>query len=144
MNSALKDQEVKLRSLFEKQDRSRGRRRSKKITRVQELILDTLYVKKRLMRSSEIRIAVGRRIKGVSNYLFFTALNDLFKKDLIIKKKNLLNMKYTFYTLSETENDNRNNYVYTPIHISGREYMYISALRTNLESDLQLFGRFLY
>ncbi|MHA1186950.1 MAG: hypothetical protein ACTSSK_08780 [Candidatus Heimdallarchaeota archaeon] len=99
MNSEIKEREIQLRQMFEKKVNSRGRKRSKKSTRVQELILDILYVRKRLMRSSEIRIAVARRIKGLSNYLFFTALNDLYKKEMIVKKKNLLNMKLEFIVI---------------------------------------------
>ncbi len=144
MNSQIREREIQLRKMFEKQINSRGRKRSKKSTRVQELILDILYVRKRLMRSSEIRIAVARRIKGLSNYLFFTALNDLYKKEMILKKKNLLNMKYTFYTLSENESNIRINCNYSPAQISGRELRYIITLRNNLENDMLLFGRFLY
>ncbi|MFW9924669.1 MAG: hypothetical protein ACFFDW_15410 [Candidatus Thorarchaeota archaeon] len=144
MNSAIREKEVQLRTMFEKQISSRGRKRSKKTTRVQELILDTLYVTNRLMRSSEIRIAVGRRIKGLSNYLFFSALNDLHQKEMIIKKKNLLNMKYTFYTLSENEKFDRNTYSYATAHISSKELLYLSTIRSTIEGDLLLFGRFFY
>ncbi|MHA1125952.1 MAG: hypothetical protein ACTSO7_11665 [Candidatus Heimdallarchaeota archaeon] len=144
MNSEIKEREIQLRKMFEKQVNSRGRKRSKKSTRVQELILDILYVRKRLMRSSEIRIAVARRIKGLSNYLFFTALNDLYKKEMIVKKKNLLNMKYTFYTLSANESNIRINCNYSPAQISGRELRYLMSLKTSLENDMFLFGRFLY
>lgn len=144
MNSTIKEREVKLRTMFEKQVSSRGRKRSKKTTRVQELILDTLYVTNRLMRSSEIRISVGRRIKGLSNYLFFSALNDLHQKDMIIKKKNLLNMKYTFYTLSVNERSQRSGSSYQSTQISSKELIYLSMIRSEIEGDLLLFGRFFY
>ncbi|HUU76735.1 MAG TPA: hypothetical protein VMX55_00215 [candidate division Zixibacteria bacterium] len=144
MNSTIKEREVKLRAMFEKQVSSRGRKRSKKTTRVQELILDTLYVTNRLMRSSEIRIAVGRRIKGLSNYLFFSALNDLHQKEMIIKKKNLLNMKYTFYSLSLDERSQRCGFDIASAHISTKELLYLTTIRSTIESDLLLFGRFFY
>lgn len=144
MNSTIKEREMKLRAMFEKQVSSRGRKRSKKTTRVQELILDTLYVTNRLMRSSEIRIAVGRRIKGLSNYLFFSALNDLNQKEMIIKKKNLLNMKYTFYSLSVDERSQRCGFDFTSAHISTKELLYLTTIRSTIENDLLLFGRFFY
>lgn len=144
MNSSIKEREVQLRMMFEKQVSSRGRKRSKKTTRVQELILDTLFVTNRLMRSSEIRIAVGKRIKGLSNYLFFSALNDLNQKEMIIKKKNLLNMKYTFYTLSLNERVQRSGTNISTIHISSKELIYLTALRSTMENEFLIFGRFFY
>ena len=96
------------------------------------------------MRSSEIRISVGRRIKGLSNYLFFSALNDLHQKDMIIKKKNLLNMKYTFYTLSVNERSQRSGSSYQSTQISSKELIYLSMIRSEIEGDLLLFGRFFY
>ncbi|NHJ87514.1 MAG: hypothetical protein FK734_18785 [Asgard group archaeon] len=125
MDSTIKIREMRIREALDKNRGSRGRKRSKKTVRVQELILDLLFVKQRLMRSSEIRIAVAKRVKGLSNYLFFSALQDLQKNGTIIKKKNLLNMKYTFYTLSMEEKQLRERDGFSREQISGSELNYI-------------------
>ena len=145
MNSEIKEREVQLRQMFEKQVNSRGRKRSKKTIRVQELILDTWYVNSRLMRSSEIRIAVGRRVKGLSNYLFFSALQDLQKRGEIIKKKNLLNMKYTFYILSDEERRVRDDYSFPAIQqYRIMRWDYLTTLPLSIEKDLSIAPRFFF
>ncbi len=143
MTSNVKDRELRIRESLEKKKGTRGRKKSKKTIRVQELIMDLLFVSRRLMRSSEIRIAVAKRVKGLSNYLFFSALTDLQKQGSILKKKNLLNMKYTFYVLSEEERGLRLKDSLPREHISGIELKYM--LRTyQLEKDLIFPQRFLF
>ena len=137
MTSTIKDRELRIWESLERKKGTRGRKKSKKTVRVQELIMDLLYLSRRLMRSSEIRIAVGRRVKGLSNYLFFSALMDLQKRGTIIKKKNLLNMKYTFYALSEDERSLRHIDSMPREQISGLELKYITSLY-QLEKDLIL------
>lgn len=144
MTSTIKDREMRIRESLERKKGTRGRKKSKKTIRVQELIMDLLYVNRRLMRSSEIRIAVGRRVKGLSNYLFFSALMDLQKQGSIIKKKNLLNMKYTFYILSDDERFLRNRDTIPREQISGIELIYLTTLY-RMENDLVFPTRnFLY
>lgn len=143
MASNVKDRELRIRESLEKKKGTRGRKKSKKTIRVQELIMDLLFVSRRLMRSSEIRIAVAKRVKGLSNYLFFSALTDLQKQCSILKKKNLLNMKYTFYVLSEEERGLRLKDSLPREQISGIELKYM--LRTyQLEKDLLFSQRFLF
>ena len=124
LNSSIKDREARIRLSVEKKKGTRGRKRSKKTIRVQELILDTLFVSCRLMRSSEIRIAVGKRVKGLSNYLFFSALRDLQTRGDIVKRKNLLNMKYTFYALSDVEKQKRQAFSYPSHDITNVHLLY--------------------
>ncbi|NHJ40465.1 MAG: hypothetical protein FK731_10575 [Asgard group archaeon] len=143
MTSTIKDREMRIRESLERKKGTRGRKKSKKTIRVQELIMDLLYVNRRLMRSSEIRIAVGRRVKGLSNYLFFSALMDLQKQGSIIKKKNLLNMKYTFYILSEEERHLRLRDIIPQDQISANEYKYLTAIY-HIERDLVFLNRFLF
>lgn len=143
MTSNVKDRELRIRESLEKKKGTRGRKKSKKTIRVQELIMDLLFVSRRLMRSSEIRIAVAKRVKGLSNYLFFSALTDLQKQSSILKKKNLLNMKYTFYVLSQEERGLRLKDSLPREQISGIELKYM--LRTyQLEKDLIVSQRFLF
>ncbi len=143
MTSNVKDRELRIREALEKKKGTRGRKKSKKTIRVQELIMDLLFVSRRLMRSSEIRIAVAKRVKGLSNYLFFSALADLQKQGSILKKKNLLNMKYTFYVLSQEERGLRLKDSLPREQISGIELKYM--LRTyQLEKDLIISQRFLF
>ena len=143
MTSNVKDRELRIRESLEKKKGTRGRKKSKKTIRVQELIMDLLFVSRRLMRSSEIRIAVAKRVKGLSNYLFFSALTDLQKQGSILKKKNLLNMKYTFYVLSVEERGLRLKDSLPREHISGIELKYM--MRTyQLEKDLIFPQRFLF
>ena len=134
LNSSIKDREARIRLSVEKKKGTRGRKRSKKTIRVQELILDTLFVSCRLMRSSEIRIAVGKRVKGLSNYLFFSALRDLQTRGDIVKRKNLLNMKYTFYALSEDERQKRFAFTYPATQITDLQYRYTSTLPYSIEA----------
>jgi hypothetical protein len=136
LNSSIRDREARIRLSVEKKKGTRGRKRSKKTIRVQELILDTLFVSSRLMRSSEIRIAIGKRVKGLSNYLFFSALRDLQTRGDIVKRKNLLNMKYTFYALSEKERQKRQEYSYPQTRISNLNLHYITSLPFSLEGEL--------
>ncbi|MHA1212570.1 MAG: hypothetical protein ACTSSH_08920, partial [Candidatus Heimdallarchaeota archaeon] len=143
MTSTIKDRELRIRESLERKKGTRGRKKSKKTIRVQELIMDLLYVSRRLMRSSEIRIAIGKRVKGLSNYLFFSALSDLQKQGSIIKKKNLLNMKYTFYALSDQERHIRIRDIIPRNQISSSELIYLTRLYT-IEKDLFLPMRFLY
>ncbi|HUT81901.1 MAG TPA: hypothetical protein VMZ29_11915 [Candidatus Bathyarchaeia archaeon] len=143
MTSTIKERELRIRESLERKKGTRGRKKSKKTIRVQELIMDLLYVNKRLMRSSEIRIAVGRRVKGLSNYLFFSALMDLQTQGSIIKKKNLLNMKYTFYALSDIERDQRLRDVLPRDQLSGIELRYLATLY-QMEKDLIFPMRFLF
>ena len=125
MTSNVKDRELRIRESLEKKKGTRGRKKSKK------------------MRSSEIRIAVAKRVKGLSNYLFFSALMDLQKQGSILKKKNLLNMKYTFYVLSVEERGLRLKDSLPREHISGIELKYM--MRTyQLEKDLIFPQRFLF
>ena len=143
MTSNVKDREMRIRESLAKKKGTRGRKKSKKTIRVQELIMDLLFVSRRLMRSSEIRIAVAKRVKGLSNYLFFSALADLQKQGSILKKKNLLNMKYTFYILSQEERGLRLKDSLPREQISGIELKYM--LRTyQLEKDLIISQRFLF
>lgn len=143
MTSNVKDRELRIRESLEKKKGTRGRKKSKKTIRVQELIMDLLFVSRRLMRSSEIRIAVAKRVKGLSNYLFFSALADLQKQGSILKKKNLLNMKYTFYVLAQEERGLRIKDSLPREQISGIELKYM--LRTyQLEKDLIISQRFLF
>ncbi|MEA2069701.1 MAG: hypothetical protein U9O98_00260 [Asgard group archaeon] len=135
LNSSIKDREARIRLSVEKKKGTRGRKRSKKTIRVQELILDTLFVSCRLMRSSEIRIAVGKRVKGLSNYLFFSALRDLQTRGDIVKRKNLLNMKYTFYALSDRERQKRQAFSYPATQINDMPLQYITTLPYSLEGD---------
>ncbi|NHK31425.1 MAG: hypothetical protein FK730_08745 [Asgard group archaeon] len=143
MTSTIKDREMRIRESLERKKGTRGRKKSKKTIRVQELIMDLLYVNRRLMRSSEIRIAVGKRVKGLSNYLFFSALMDLQKQESIIKKKNLLNMKYTFYILSNEERHLRLRDTIPRDQISANEYKYLTNVY-NIERDLIFLNRFLF
>jgi hypothetical protein len=142
MTSVTKERELRIREALERKKGTRGRKKSKKTIRVQELIMDLLYVNRRLMRSSEIRIAVARRVKGLSNYLFFSALMDLQKQGSIIKKKNLLNMKYTFYILSEEERFLRQRDAMPREQISANEFKYLTAIYHNIEKDLVFPSRF--
>jgi hypothetical protein len=143
MTSTIKDREMRIRESLERKKGTRGRKKSKKTIRVQELIMDLLYVNRRLMRSSEIRIAVGRRVKGLSNYLFFSALMDLQKQGSIIKKKNLLNMKYTFYILSNEERHLRLRDTIPQDQISASEFKYLTDVY-HIERDLIFLNRFLF
>jgi len=143
MDSTIKERELRIWENIEKKKGTRGRKKSKKTVRVQEIIMDLLYVGRRLMRSSEIRIAVGKRVKGLSNYLFFSALMDLQKQGTIIKKKNLLNMKYTFYVLSDDERNLRQNYSLPEEQISGLELRYLTLLYQT-EKDMIMSLRFFY
>lgn len=143
MTSTIKDRELRIWESLERKKGTRGRKKSKKTVRVQELIMDLLYLNRRLMRSSEIRIAVGRRVKGLSNYLFFSALMDLQKQGTIIKKKNLLNMKYTFYTLSDQERSLRHRDSIPREQISGIKLKYLTPIY-QLEKDLFLTTRFFF
>ena len=143
MTSTIKDREMRIRESLERKKGTRGRKKSKKTIRVQELIMDLLYVNRRLMRSSEIRIAVGRRVKGLSNYLFFSALMDLQKQGSIIKKKNLLNMKYTFYILSNEERHLRVRDTIPRDQISANEFKYLTDVY-HIERDLIFLNRFLF
>jgi hypothetical protein len=142
MIGTIKDREMRIRESLERKKGTRGRKKSKKTIRVQELIMDLLYVNRRLMRSSEIRIAVGRRVKGLSNYLFFSALMDLQKQGSIIKKKNLLNMKYTFYILSDDERYLRQRDAIPREQISANEFKYLTAIYYNIEKDIAFPSRF--
>ena len=143
LNSSIKDREARIRLSVEKKKGTRGRKRSKKTIRVQELILDTLFVSCRLMRSSEIRIAVGKRVKGLSNYLFFSALRDLQGRGDIVKRKNLLNMKYTFYALSDIEKHKREAFSYPTHNVSGIIPEYRTTLPYSMEG-LLLLPRFFW
>ncbi len=143
MASTIKERELRIRESLERKKGTRGRKKSKKTIRVQELIMDLLYVNERLMRSSEIRIAVGRRVKGLSNYLFFSALMDLQTQGSIVKKKNLLNMKYTFYMLSDEERHQRIKDILPRDQLSGIELRYLSTIY-QLEKDLVFPMRFLF
>ncbi|MBD3191197.1 MAG: hypothetical protein GF308_11155 [Candidatus Heimdallarchaeota archaeon] len=144
LNSSIKAREAQIRRSVEKKKGTRGRKRSKKTIRVQELILDTLFVSCRLMRSSEIRIAVGKRVKGLSNYLFFSALRDLQNRGDIVKRKNLLNMKYTFYALSEKERHKREAFSYpAPDQYSALPFKYLSTIPYSLEGEI-LVPRFFW
>ena len=143
LNSSIKDREARIRLSVEKKKGTRGRKRSKKTIRVQELILDTLFVSCRLMRSSEIRIAVGKRVKGLSNYLFFSALRDLQTRGDIVKRKNLLNMKYTFYALSEIERHKRQAFSYPTTQVSSVQIEYRTTLPYTMEG-LLLMPRFFW
>ena len=143
LNSSIKDREARIRLSVEKKKGTRGRKRSKKTIRVQELILDTLFVSCRLMRSSEIRIAVGKRVKGLSNYLFFSALRDLQTRGDIVKRKNLLNMKYTFYALSDIERNKRQAFSYPTIQVSSVQLEYRTTLPYTMEG-LLLMPRFFW
>ncbi|NHJ47213.1 MAG: hypothetical protein FK733_05440 [Asgard group archaeon] len=142
MIGTIKEREMRIRESLERKKGTRGRKKSKKTIRVQELIMDLLYVNRRLMRSSEIRIAVGRRVKGLSNYLFFSALMDLQKQGSIIKKKNLLNMKYTFYILSDDERYLRQRDTIPREQISANECKYLTAIYFNIEKDIAFPSRF--
>ncbi|NHJ06246.1 MAG: hypothetical protein EAX90_15575 [Candidatus Heimdallarchaeota archaeon] len=143
LNSSIRDREARIRLSVEKKKGTRGRKRSKKTIRVQELILDTLFVSCRLMRSSEIRIAVGKRVKGLSNYLFFSALRDLQTRGDIVKRKNLLNMKYTFYALSDIEKQKRQAFSYPTNPITGIHLEYRTTLPYTMEG-LLLMPRFFW
>ena len=143
LDSSIKDREARIRLSVEKKKGTRGRKRSKKTIRVQELILDTLFVSCRLMRSSEIRIAVGKRVKGLSNYLFFSALRDLQTRGDIVKRKNLLDMKYTFYALSDTERQKRQAFSYPTTQINSLNYFYMTTLPYSIEAVL-LMPRFFW
>ncbi len=143
LNSSIKEREARIRLSVEKKKGTRGRKRSKKTIRVQELILDTLFVSCRLMRSSEIRIAVGKRVKGLSNYLFFSALRDLQTRGDIVKRKNLLNMKYTFYALSNIERHKRQAFSYPTTQISNVQIEYRTTLPYTMEG-LLLMPRFFW
>ncbi|MHA1243950.1 MAG: hypothetical protein ACTSO7_15335 [Candidatus Heimdallarchaeota archaeon] len=144
LNSSIKDREARIRLSVEKKKGTRGRKRSKKTIRVQELILDTLFVSCRLMRSSEIRIAVGKRVKGLSNYLFFSALRDLQTRGDIVKRKNLLNMKYTFYALSDVEKQKRQAFSYPSHDITNVHLLYYkTTIPYSLEGVL-LMPRFFW